>query len=335
MQNRPLQIWLFSCAALVFLMIIVGAITRLSGSGLSITEWKPLIGAVPPLSESEWTRVFDLYKQSPQFQKENFWMDLADFKAIFFWEWFHRLLGRLIGAAFALPLLYFWAAKKIPQGYGLKFAGLFLLGGAQGALGWYMVKSGLVDIPAVSHYRLAAHLFTALLIYAAMIWLGLSLGEKRYAPVPRVLFMHALAVLALILCTILWGAFTAGLDAGLIYNDSFPLMGGQILPPDFHHFDPAWINFFQQPSAVQFIHRWLAVLTVAAILSLWAHAQFQNAAFSALHGLAVMALIQMGLGIVTLLSGVVLPLAAAHQAGGVIVLTLMIVCLHRLSRLSS
>ncbi len=327
-EYRTLRLWLFSCCALVFLMISVGAVTRLTGSGLSIAEWKPLMGAIPPLSESEWARVFDLYKQSPEFQKKNFWMELGDFKAIFFWEWMHRFLGRLIGIAFGLPLLLFWARRKIPPGYKSKLLGVFVLGGLQGAMGWYMVKSGLVSRPEVSHYRLAAHLFLALMIYAAMLWMGLSLKEKRAGD--QRLFVHGLIVLALLLLTICWGAFTAGLDAGLIYNGSFPKMGVGFAPPDFWALVPAWRNFVENPAAVQFIHRWLAVGSVAMIAGFWGHACLRKQTFPALHALALAGFIQAGLGIATLLSGVWLPLAVLHQAGAVLTLTLLLMCLRRL-----
>jgi cytochrome c oxidase assembly protein subunit 15 len=329
--QRSLALWLFGCAGLVFLMVIIGAITRLTESGLSITEWRPLIGAIPPLSAQDWQDVFALYQQTPEFQKKNFWMDIDDFKLIFFWEWLHRFMGRIIGLAYGLPLLWFWVKGLIPRGYKLKLFGLLLLGGAQGFMGWFMVQSGLVDIPAVSHYRLAAHLGLAFVIFCLLIWLGLSIAGSKRAPSPA-LFWHSVAVLGLVVITILWGAFTAGLDAGLLYNE-YPLMGGGIAPPDLLFQQPAWINFFENPSAVQFTHRWLAALSVLGLLSLWLHGWRAGKAFAALHGLGTMAIIQFSLGVATLLSGVNIIIAAAHQAGALIVLLLLVMVLHRTRRI--
>ncbi|MGB4057826.1 MAG: COX15/CtaA family protein [Alphaproteobacteria bacterium] len=322
-QNpKPISLWLFTCCALVFLMVMVGAITRLTESGLSIAEWKPLMGVLPPLNEAEWMRVFDLYKQTPQFQKTNPWMELGDFKTIFFWEWFHRFLGRMIGLAYALPLLFFWIRKQIPQGWTFKLLFPLILGGAQGFMGWYMVKSGLVDIPAVSHYRLAAHLLLALLIYGVMLWLGLSLEQKNKTKPEKNLFLHAVLTLIFLITTITWGAFTAGLDGGLIYNDNFPKMGTTWIPPEANE------SILSTPAGAQFLHRWLAMATVIMIFGFWLHATIKRRASPALHALAIMSVIQMGLGIATLFSGVFLPLAVAHQAGALIILTLLLIYAH-------
>lgn len=305
-------------------MVIVGAITRLTESGLSIAEWKPLLGAIPPLNDAEWQRVYDLYRQTPEFQKENFWMEIGDFKKIFFWEWMHRFLGRIIGIVYALPLLYFWVRNKIPGGYKLKLLVPFILGGLQGALGWYMVQSGLVDNPAVSHYRLAAHLGLAFLILCVMLWLGLSVRgttrEKNAA-----LFVHGCVALTFLIVTITWGAFTAGLDGGLIYNETFPKMGGVWMPPE------AQQSIIGTPAGVQFLHRWLAMATLLVVLSFWAHGTLKHKAFPALHAIGLMILLQAGLGIATLLSGVNISLAVLHQAGALTVLILMVAALHRLA----
>lgn len=324
---RPIALWLFICAASVFLMIIIGAITRLSESGLSIVEWKPLIGAIPPLNEAEWHDVFTQYQQSPEFQKKNFWMELGDFKKIFFWEWLHRFWGRMIGLIFALPLAWFWLRGQIPPERKIKFLGILALGGAQGLMGWYMVQSGLIDEPAVSHYRLAAHLGLALLILALLLWQGLSVLNIKRHPHPALHF-HTGLVLLFAAVTIFWGALTAGLDAGLVYNETFPKMGGQWLPPDFWAHPSFLANILQHHSGVQFMHRWLALLTVALIFTLWAHGFYKRAAFPALQALAIMALMQMGLGIATLLSGVNLHIAVTHQAGAVMVLALLVACFY-------
>lgn len=329
-QNpRPntLSNWLLFCCALVFAMVTVGAVTRLTGSGLSIAEWKPLMGAVPPLTEKEWHRVFALYQKSPEFLKKNSWMHLSDFKHIFFWEWLHRFLGRMIGLAYALPLAWFWLRGKLPPGYKLNLLGVLIMGGLQGALGWYMVKSGLVDDPAVSHYRLAAHLSLAFLIIACMLWLALSLRETQKHKTSVMLFMHGWAVFTFICVTICWGAFTAGLHGGFIYNDSFPKMGGAWVPPE------ARISLFDNPAGVQFAHRWLAIATIVMVLGFWLHAALRRNLFLSVNLMALMVLVQGCLGVATLFSGVWLPLAALHQAGALTLFMLTIAGLHRLKNL--
>jgi len=322
--DKPIIAWLYTCCAIVLTIVIVGAITRLTNSGLSMVEWRPLLGMLPPMNETEWNRVYALYKASPEFEKKHFWMDMHDFKQIFFWEWFHRVLGRIIGLVFALPLLYFWITKQIPKGYGWKFIGLLILGGCQGLMGWYMVKSGLVDDPYVSHYRLAAHLGLAFLVFSLLLWCALSLRAK-YTGTSKTLLYHCYAVLGLLIITIFWGAYVAGLDAGLIYNDSFPLMGGQLIPPDIYQYDPYWINFLETPSGVQFSHRWLAIITLLGILSLWFHGIKRGHTHWSNHALAIMVIAQFTLGLATLISNVYIPVAVLHQAGALILLGLMIV----------
>jgi len=235
----------------------------------------------------------------------------------------------MIGLAFALPLLFFWVRKMIPTDYHLKLLGLLLLGGLQGLMGWYMVKSGLVDQPAVSHFRLAAHLSLAFIIFAALLLCGLSLIFKTRRFNNPAIHLHTLFSIACIGITIIWGAFTAGLDAGLVYNETFPQMGGQWIPPDFWKHESLWQNIIENHSAIQFTHRWLAIITVCVILSLWLHAIIKKNSFKALHAACSMAFIQMGLGIGTLLSGVHVHVAASHQAGAVILLALLLICLHQ------
>lgn len=329
---KPLYIWLFVCCAAVFVMIIVGAITRLTESGLSIVEWRPLIGALPPMNEQEWLRIFDLYKATPEFQKKNFWMSVDDFKTIFFWEWFHRLLGRLIGMIYALPYLFFLVKGSIPQGYTLKLFGIFILGGLQGLMGWYMVESGLVDIPSVSHYRLAAHLSLALLLHALMFWIALDfiqLSDNKPQRQDLGLYKHGWVTLGFVMITIFWGAYTAGLDAGLVYNNTFPKMGDNWIPSEVWFHKPIWINFFENHAGVQFMHRWLAMITAVIVLSFSIHAikrRFKEFRFAAL---GFFVFIQIALGIATLFSGVNITLAVMHQGGAVIVLTLLLSCLHK------
>lgn len=322
-ENKHIILWLYSCCFMVFAMALIGAITRLTESGLSMVEWKPLIGALPPLNEEEWQRVYALYKQSPEFIHKHNWMALADFKQIFFWEWFHRLWGRLIGLVYTLPLLWFWITKKIPQGYGKRLLFILFLGGMQGVMGWYMVMSGLVDIPSVSHYRLAAHLSLAFIVFAFLWWTALDLKTPHHSNdnlrkgIGRKTLYFGWGALALLSCTIIWGAFVAGLDAGLVYN-SFPLMNGHFFPPEnFAHTAP-----IEQHGWVQFTHRWLAIITGLGLI------------FYALHirdkVLLAMVLIQIGLGISTLLTQVMLVLAVLHQAGAIILLALVLKDQHRL-----
>ncbi|MCC6598065.1 MAG: COX15/CtaA family protein [Alphaproteobacteria bacterium] len=325
-NRKTLAIWLFICAFMVFAMTVIGAITRLTESGLSIAEWKPFIGAIPPLNDTEWNRVFELYKQTPEFQKKNFWMGIGDFKAIFFWEWLHRLWGRLIGLAFALPLIAFWVRGMIPYGYKLKLIGLLALGGAQGAMGWYMVKSGLVDIPDVSPYRLAAHLGLALLIFSLLIWVALSL-IRTPGYTDKKIHIHVWVCLAFVALTIFWGALTAGFNAGYVYNNDFPFVNGKIVPPDFWASCDPVFNFISNITAIQFMHRWLAMGSVFIVCTLWVHATIRKKSFVAIHALAAMIFVQLALGILTLLTVVQIQLAATHQAGAIIVIFLLIKCL--------
>lgn len=329
-QYRLCAHWLFATAGLVFAMVVIGAITRLTESGLSMVEWRPLIGALPPLNDAEWMRVFELYKQSPEFAKQHYWMGLEEFKAIFFWEWFHRFMGRFVGLFYGAGLIMLLTWRQIPKGYGLPLLGLFILGGLQGVLGWWMVKSGLVDEPSVSHYRLAAHLSMAFLLFSLLVWTGLNIIK---GPAQRIsdgaLYGHLWAVLGVVIVTIFWGAYVAGLDAGLIYNDSFPKMGGHWIPGDMWFYKPFWVNFFENHSAVQFVHRWLGLGSALAVLSVWVHALVRGyGAVWPVHGLAVMVAVQVGLGIATLVSHVWLPLAVLHQAGALLLLLLMIVNMH-------
>jgi len=321
--HKNVVTWLYACCVLVLMMVIVGAITRLTDSGLSMVEWRPLLGTLPPLNDAEWNRVYELYKASPEFEKKHFWMDLGDFKQIFFWEWLHRFLGRVIGLVFALPLFWFAITKKIPKGYSWKFFGLLILGGCQGLMGWYMVKSGLVDEPYVSHYRLAAHLSLAFLLFSLLLWCALSI-RAMYGKGIKTLYSHTWVVLGILIITIFWGAYVAGLDAGLIYNESFPKMGGQWIPPDIAQYTPYWINFFETASGVQFVHRWLAMLTLVATISLVIRAKRKGVRHWSNHALGAMVAVQFTLGLATLMSNVYIPVAVLHQTGALILLGLLI-----------
>ena len=334
-SSRAIAYWLLACAAMVFAMAVIGAITRLTGSGLSMVEWRPLIGALPPLSEAEWQRVFDLYRETPEYRKVNAGMGLEAFKQIFFWEWFHRLWGRSIGLVFALPFAWFWLTGRIARPLLPRLIGFLVLGGLQGLLGWFMVKSGLVDRPSVSHYRLAAHLGLAVLIYGLLVWQAWEL-LVRTAPVAAAgLRRHMLAATVLVAVTMLWGAFVAGLDAGLAYN-SFPLMDGHLLPPEAWTLIPVWLNPLDNTALVQFIHRWLAIGTAVVVLALWFRSRAGAPALRLATGLAaIIAGLQILLGIATLLAEVPVSLGAAHQAGALVLLTALLWCVYVTRRIPS
>lgn len=317
--TRNIQIWLFSTALMVFFMAVIGAVTRLTESGLSMVEWKPLIGAIPPISHGEWERVFGLYQQTPEFIHKNNWMELADFKKIFFWEWLHRLWGRLIGLVYAVPLLIFWIKGQIPAGYKGKLLAIFALGAMQGVMGWFMVMSGLIDRPDVSHFRLAAHLVLALVIFCCVLWLAFdfSTGQQQYSKGTFCQKRHGWISFILLSITITWGAFTAGLDGGLLYN-TWPMMDSHWMPPEV----TGLFSILHDPGAVQFFHRWIAACAFVAIISFgWRFKNFH---------LIIMIFVQLGLGIATVMSHAAIPVAALHQAGAMIVLALMMRQLHKL-----
>jgi cytochrome c oxidase assembly protein subunit 15 len=331
-DDRQVALWLFLVAAMIFAMVVIGGITRLTESGLSITEWKPISGVLPPLSEAAWQRAFDLYKQIPEFQQLRPDMTLAQFKGIFWWEYIHRLWGRLIGLAFALPGLWLLWRGRIRPELRPRLALLFVLGGLQGALGWFMVKSGLSVRTDVSQYRLVAHLLFALTIYAVMLWTAFGLIRPKPIPLPGAggLRRHGVALLVLIILMLTTGGFTAGLDGGKIYN-TFPLMGGALIPGDILAQAPLWASPFENPTTAQFLHRWLAMVVAATVLALWLRrGRLPPAARLPLHLVAGMAAIQVSLGLSTLLLAVPIPLAAAHQAGAVMLLSLMLFALHGL-----
>jgi cytochrome c oxidase assembly protein subunit 15 len=334
---RSVSLWLWFVAALVFAMVVVGGATRLTESGLSITEWQPLLGAIPPMNEADWLAAFEKYKQIPQYSIMNQGMTLDAFKAIYWWEWSHRLLGRLIGVAFALPLIYFWLRGRLKQGTGAKFLGIFLLGGVQGVIGWYMVKSGLSDRVDVSQYRLALHLTTALAILSLIVWLALEEwpGAGRVTgQVATTLIKRMAAILvAIVLVQVVLGAFVAGLKAGLIYN-TWPTMDGQWVPSDYWT-NPPYLSFFESHAAAQFNHRMTAYLVGAlALVEVWLVLREpvdERIRLTAI-ALAVAVFAQMGLGIATLLSHVPLELGLLHQGGGALVLILAVVHLHATRR---
>jgi cytochrome c oxidase assembly protein subunit 15 len=336
-MQKSIAVWLLACCALVFAMVVVGGVTRLTHSGLSIVEWQPIIGTIPPLSQSDWEVLFEKYHQTPQYKKVNLGMSLEEFKGIFWWEYFHRLLGRVIGLAFFIPFLYFLARKAIDRPLGLKLAGIFLLGGLQGAMGWYMVKSGLVDNPHVSQYRLTAHLGLAFIIYAAMLRVALGLlspaGTSYYGNGRlRSLRSFSIGITTLIFVMILSGGFVAGIRAGLAYN-TFPLMNGHLIPPELFMLEPWYRNFFDNMATVQFNHRMIAWTLAILIPVFWFKSRnlpLPGSTRLACSLLLLMLAVQISLGIATLLLVVPLPLAAAHQAGAMLLFTAALWVNHQL-----
>lgn len=333
---RAIAAWLLICCALVFAMVVVGGVTRLTHSGLSITEWQPIVGTIPPLSTADWDEAFRKYQATPEYREVNRGMTLDAFKTIFWWEYAHRLLGRLIGVVFLLPLIWFGLRGRIPPRLAPMLIGIFVLGAAQGALGWYMVQSGLVDDPRVSQLRLAAHLGLALLIFASMFWLALSLLRPARTGAdahPRGLFRGASALAALVFVMALSGGLVAGLRAGFAYN-TFPLMNGHIVPPEIMLLDPWYLNFIDNMATVQFDHRAIAwALAIAVPLFWWRVRSTPAAPASSRRGadlLLAMLIVQVALGISTLLLVVPLPLAAAHQAGAVLLFAAAINAAHAL-----
>lgn len=326
-DDRALGHWLLACCLILFLLVVVGGATRLTGSGLSIVDWRPVTGMMPPLSEEVWLEELDKYRTSPQYQQVNRGMSLGDFKRIYWWEWGHRQLARFLGLAFALPLAWFWITGRIRPALRWPLLGILALGALQGWLGWYMVSSGLVDQPRVSQYRLAAHLSLALAIFASMFWLALRL---RW-PVPGRRTGRAFKlVLGLLVFTIISGAFVAGLKAGYIYN-TFPLMGDSWVPEGLLALDPVWRNFTENPVTAQFVHRLLGISTLLLALGVWVWSLRQplpGASRRALHALALVAVVQATLGISTLLLQVPVLLGTLHQGGAVLLLATVLTVGH-------
>jgi cytochrome c oxidase assembly protein subunit 15 len=321
---RAIAAWLLVCCALVFAMVVVGGVTRLTHSGLSITEWQPIVGTLPPFDDAQWNAAFAKYRATPEYNQVNRGMALDAFKVIFWWEYFHRLLGRAIGAAFLLPLVWFVVRRRIPPGLAPKLFGIFALGALQGAMGWYMVQSGLVDDPRVSHLRLTAHLGLAFVIFATMFWAALSLLRSpsstdgaRTSPLRRA----AYALTALIFVMVLSGGLVAGIRAGFAYN-TFPLMNGALIPAEVMLLQPWYLNFINNMATVQLDHRAIAWVLALAVPAFWWRVRAApDASMAARVGanlLLGMLALQVTLGICTLVLVVPLPLAAAHQAGAML-----------------
>jgi heme a synthase len=331
-QNRAVAVWLLACCVLVFAMVVLGGVTRLTGSGLSMVDWRPIMGVLPPLSDTEWARTFALYRGSPEFQKLNYAMDVHDFKGIFWLEYLHRLLGRSIGIVFLVPFLFFCWRGHIRGHEWPRYLLMFLLGGLQGLLGWYMVKSGLVDNPHVSQYRLTAHLIAAFIIYAYMFWVAMSLLFRHRDGARHRWYGKTLALTALVSLTVISGGFVAGLKAGFTFN-TFPLMGDVWIPSGMFAFDPAWRNLFDNVTTVQFDHRVLAIVTLAMVIAYWYFSRrhdFPRRARGGVHVLLAVAFTQLALGISTLLLHVPTALAVMHQGTALILFTVTLYLCHAL-----
>lgn len=333
-RARPVAIsnWLYSVAFLVFIMVVVGGITRLTESGLSITEWKPITGALPPLSEADWLSEFQKYQQIPEYLEISgpAGMTLADFKFIYFWEWVHRLLGRLIGVAFALPLLWFGVKRAIPSGYGWRLVALLALGSLQGTIGWWMVSSGLSERTDVSHFRLAVHLLTALVILGGLVWTALDLrqlarGNDRSARMTGLGF----AVLVVLLIQLLFGAYTAGLNAGYVAS-SWPLMNEYFIPGGIDWASGIWTALNNDPYLIHFIHRWWAWVAVGFLVILARKVRSIDRRASVAIHIAFGS--QILLGIATVMTGIDIYLAVLHQAVGALVVAATVWGVHLLGR---
>lgn len=327
MRDRSIEIWLLSVYLMIFAMVLVGGATRLTGSGLSMVEWRPLMGTLPPMDQAAWEAVFAKYQESPQYLHVNHWMTLADFKSIFFWEYFHRLLGRLIGVVFFVPWIYFVARKRLRGRLAKRTAWAFVFGGAQGLLGWVMVKSGLVDMPAVSHYRLAAHLMLALFVACWILWILLDLraGHQARAQGSTRLRRWSWALLGLVALQCTYGAFMAGTHAGFLY-DTFPHMNGVLVPAGISGLNP-----FSDPVSIHFIHRVLAWLTAGAVLFFaWTALAGESTRSQSLVAFALVGAVtlQFLLGVLTVVLSVPVSIAVAHQGGGVLLLSVALANAH-------
>jgi cytochrome c oxidase assembly protein subunit 15 len=325
--------WLVGIAGMVFIMVVIGALTRLTDSGLSMVDWRPITGWLPPMTDEAWQKAFDAYRQFPEYQKINAGMSLFEFKEIFWLEFIHRVWGRLIGIAFALPMIFFFVRRMIPAAFAPRIIGLFLLGGAQGFMGWYMVMSGLVDRPDVSQYRLTAHLGLAFVIYLALLWTAFDILRPRLPGLGQP-SKRLLGVLALVFLTAMSGGFVAGLDAGFTYN-TFPMMDGQLVPPGYLVYDPAWKSLFEDIPTVQFNHRLLATVTGISVLYVGVKSLGLTVDPAARRGLMwsnALVLAQYTLGIATLLSVVAIPLATLHQATALALMTALLFSAHAVRR---
>jgi heme a synthase len=336
-KRLHLRVWLYTGAALTFLILVIGGITRLTQSGLSIVDWRPIMGVIPPLTEAQWWEAFDQYRAYPEYQLLRQGMTLAEFQFIFFWEYLHRMVARLIGLVFLIPFVFFWLRGYLNRPLTGRLLLLFALGAAQGVMGWLMVASGLVDVPHVSHYRLAAHLSLAFAIFGCCLWFArdLAIGPARSplgASTMRTLRRGLYLLGGLLGVQIVWGAFVAGMKAGFVFN-TFPLMAGRLVPPQLLEMQPLVANFFENAITVQWTHRVLGTILGAA--AIWLYLKVRRMEVDAVTmrlNLAFFALIlaQYGLGVLTLIYRVPVSLGVAHQAMAMVIFGVWIVWVHHL-----
>ena len=330
-NDKLIARWLLTCAVVIFGMILLGGVTRLTDSGLSMVEWRPLMGVIPPLSQQDWQALFLKYQQFPEYQKINLGMTLGEFKVIFMYEYLHRVLGRLIGLLFFIPFVYFYFTRRISPQLLPKLLLMLFLGGCQGLMGWYMVKSGLVDIPHVSQYRLTAHLGLAIVIYSFIIWTALGLINKT-TDQPSGLGKPACILSGLIFLMILSGGLVAGTRAGYAYS-TWPLMGDSFIPAGLYSMSPIWLSAFEDITTIQFNHRIFAYIIAALVVGFSVIALRKDISTKARIGIYCMLfllLVQITLGITTLVFYVPIAIAAAHQIGAVALLTATLFVSHSL-----
>lgn len=324
-QNKPIIIWLFTGAILVFIMTAIGGITRLTESGLSMVDWHLFMGAIPPLTEEAWRQLFEQYQQFPEFQTTHRYFQLEDFKRIFFWEYTHRLLGRLIGLVFIIPFVIFIAQRRLSKSLLKKLTFLLIVGGFQGFLGWYMVSSGLIKEPRVSHFRLAAHLSTAFFTIAYSVWLALGLIQEKAIrnEFPQKLYKWTIGGLVLLAIQIIFGAFVAGKDAGFIHNYWPNMAPGELISPAIYAMDSFWDNIINNPSGIQFMHRNIAYIVVSIVFIIWVkviNSNIEQELKKRYHILLTLVFLQFMLGIITLLYHVPVYLGVLHQLGALLLL---------------
>ncbi len=335
--HKSIIIWLLAGCFLIYLMVVIGGITRLTHSGLSMVEWNMIVGSMPPMNESDWVVPFEKYKQSPEYQIINNQFSLEEFKSIYWWEFIHRMLGRTIGVVFLIPFFYFLIKKKFDKSLLNKMYVLLALGALQGVLGWFMVKSGLQKEPHVSHYRLAAHLISAFTVFGFTFWYALDLiYPKKIMENNRSKKLNRLSyfMFAVIVLQIMYGAFVAGLKAGLFYN-TFPRMGNAMFPETLFSFEPFWKNFFENPAGVQFIHRYIAYLVVIVVVFVWESTRKMELTFlqrKTSNFMVSVVFVQFLLGIITLLYSVPVVMGVLHQTGAFVLFASALLFMHSLRR---
>ncbi|MAC95354.1 MAG: heme A synthase [Flavobacteriales bacterium] len=329
-EHKPIVVWLLTGCVLIFIMVAIGGMTRLTHSGLSMVEWT-LFGSAPPSDEAHWNELFDKYKQYPEYQQVNFNFSVEEFKRIFWWEYIHRQFGRMIGLVFIVPFLWFWLKGKLNSSLKPKLILILIMGGFQGLLGWYMVKSGLKQMPDVSHYRLAMHLITAFLTFAYTFWVALGLIYPNPPVLQKGMKKPMVFLLLILIFQIVWGAYVAGLNAGKVYT-TWPLMGDTLIPEAVTAMQPWWSNFIEGIAGVQFVHRYLAYVVLALIIYLFVKSRklkLSNSQQKGIYFLLFAVSLQFVLGVFTLLFAVPVSLGLLHQLGAFVLLGATVYALHR------